>query len=989
MADISLVIDVKQNGVTSAVKNTKALERNVKLLSDSFKGGGLSQRQYYKGLLELAQASGKSEKELRKYANELRRAERASAAAAAQAKLEAQARRDAAAAARVAAAAQRAATQAAAEAAKVARTQADANRKLRMEFREGYAAQVQLRAAQMRLNQARREGIVTDQEYQRQLARLNEVNQGNVRGTNNLGVMMQQAGYQVGDFAVQVQSGTNIAVAFGQQATQLVGALYLLPPATLAASKSILGLRISVMALIASLGVIIPIVTGVIAFYMRMKEANDSSAKSAENLDDKISSLKNTLQEYANVQEALVSGVSLDEFFASESVEKAQKNLDQLKKNLAALQAVPVSAGPVNAIIGAGLQYLASGEVKTAIEKVIDAETTLALLREKESQERKNNFAESSLALTQEIELLQYQAKYGADSAQARNAGLQQELRNRKAAIDAMEASGKLDENSAAALKLQIQRAFDYRTQIEATTLAEERRLKAIEAYLAYTQKQIDLQKERQAGVDAIRAAVDGELKSLGDQIALNNEILKFGKDSVEVATLRAAQEREAYRQQQISNDIVGNKLTLVMAEYDVYVKTTEQLSASEDKAKGLADALRDAASAMSSLQGFSDGLDKALAVSVAKVEALKRGSDAVIAGQIAGRRVDLESLIDATVASGVDRSIVERMYGGDRDKISQIEASETQRKALEEAQREANKKGPTSETGQEALDKLVREAESRRRLVGLTKEQARYEELLFKIQETNANKRDPLSQKELEAAAKKIYLLDEQTRVLEEQNKVQEALASIVESSMENAFMSMVDGTKSVKDAFKSMAAEIIKELYRILVVKRITGMVVGGFGGMTNAAVGGMTNAAVGGGSVGMTAAPVVNPMAGMSGAEMLPQAMGGAWMKGVQMFANGGVVDSPTMFGHSGGVGVMGEAGPEAIMPLKRGANGKLGVSVEGGSGSVVVNNNINVTGGSDPAAIRMEVAKLMPQITSATKSAVIDARRRGGQMKAAFG
>ena len=48
-----------------------------------------------------------------------------------------------------------------------------------------------------------------------------------------------------------------------------------------------------------------------------------------------------------------------------------------------------------------------------------------------------------------------------------------------------------------------------------------------------------------------------------------------------------------------------------------------------------------------------------------------------------------------------------------------------------------------------------------------------------------------------------------------------------------------------------------------------------------------------------------------------------------------------------------------------------------------------NNINVTGGSDPAAIRAEVAKLMPQITSATKSAVIDARRRGGQMKAAFG
>jgi hypothetical protein len=105
--------------------------------------------------------------------------------------------------------------------------------------------------------------------------------------------------------------------------------------------------------------------------------------------------------------------------------------------------------------------------------------------------------------------------------------------------------------------------------------------------------------------------------------------------------------------------------------------------------------------------------------------------------------------------------------------------------------------------------------------------------------------------------------------------------------------------------------------------------------------------------------------------------------------QAYANGGVVGGPTYFPMAGGkTGLMGEAGPEAIMPLKRGKNGKLGVSVEGSSGSVNVVNNINVTGGSDPAAIRAEVAKLMPQITSATKSAVIDARRRGGQMKAAF-
>jgi phage-related minor tail protein len=53
----------------------------------------------------------------------------------------------------------------------------------------------------------------------------------------------------------------------------------------------------------------------------------------------------------------------------------------------------------------------------------------------------------------------------------------------------------------------------------------------------------------------------------------------------------------------------------------------------------------------------------------------------------------------------------------------------------------------------------------------------------------------------------------------------------------------------------------------------------------------------------------------------------------------FANGGIVNGPTIFPMANGAGLMGEAGPEAIMPLKRGADGKLGVS--GGGGGTVVN------------------------------------------------
>ena len=59
----------------------------------------------------------------------------------------------------------------------------------------------------------------------------------------------------------------------------------------------------------------------------------------------------------------------------------------------------------------------------------------------------------------------------------------------------------------------------------------------------------------------------------------------------------------------------------------------------------------------------------------------------------------------------------------------------------------------------------------------------------------------------------------------------------------------------------------------------------------------------------------------------------ANGGAFSGGVQMFATGGVVSSPTAFGMSGGkMGIMGEAGPEAIMPLTRTAGGALGVRME---------------------------------------------------------
>ena len=75
------------------------------------------------------------------------------------------------------------------------------------------------------------------------------------------------------------------------------------------------------------------------------------------------------------------------------------------------------------------------------------------------------------------------------------------------------------------------------------------------------------------------------------------------------------------------------------------------------------------------------------------------------------------------------------------------------------------------------------------------------------------------------------------------------------------------------------------------------------------------------------------------------ILPFQKGGALSQGrVMPFARGGVVQGPTPFPMRGGMGLMGEAGPEAIMPLRRGPDGRLGVAAAGGGAPVQVVMNI---------------------------------------------
>lgn len=209
----------------------------------------------------------------------------------------------------------------------------------------------------------------------------------------------------------------------------------------------------------------------------------------------------------------------------------------------------------------------------------------------------------------------------------------------------------------------------------------------------------------------------------------------------------------------------------------------------------------------------------------------------------------------------------------------------------------------------------------------------------LLKVYDVVQAKKDELqATKDLQKAEKKrLQAIKEAARLNKIINADYLSIIKKIDTSMESAFMSMVDGTKSVSSAFKSMAAEIIKELYRIYVVKKVTGMIVGAIDNS-------------------------FDPFAGTS-------------------FNGGGYTGNGARSG-----GLDGKGGFMAMLhPRETVVDHTKGGS--GGGGGVSIVQNINVTTGVQQT-VRAEIRQLMPQIAESAKGAVLDAKRRGGSYGSSF-
>ena len=141
-------------------------------------------------------------------------------------------------------------------------------------------------------------------------------------------------------------------------------------------------------------------------------------------------------------------------------------------------------------------------------------------------------------------------------------------------------------------------------------------------------------------------------------------------------------------------------------------------------------------------------------------------------------------------------------------------------------------------------------------------------------------------------------------------------SLTSGFSSGLRRAFDGVIFDGKRLSDALGDVAQSMIDTVY--------------------NVAISPVQNA------VGGALAQGLNGL--LSG--VMPFANGAAFSQGrVTPFAKGGVVSAPTSFPMRGGSGLMGEAGAEAIMPLSRGADGRLGVAAQGGGRAVTVVMNIS--------------------------------------------
>lgn len=480
------------------------------------------------------------------------------------------------------------------------------------------------------------------------------------------GMVANQLGFQIQDFAVQIASGQSAFVAFAQQAPQAAGAF------------AMLGGR---------LGTVIPWIGTFIAIGAAVAPMLFNMGKEAESADQAISKLSETVARYKRYSdEAMKSSADLREQFGLAG--KSAGELSQFLAEITQVEALNKAEAAMKRIAetyGGFSRQLGDMALKPGAN-------AFTILMGGFDQNYITQFEASTAKMRQELGLTEEQARLVASALG--------EL------TDA--APGQAQIEAATALRTVFTQTFGSLAQVppELQAIATQVGLIALSGAEVVN----SLERARLAGEKKLEAATS-LVAQYQQQAAMSRAIALYGSDSAAVEQLKrqeALMTAEAYIQQhQLSGLLAQRVREAALAAFDAQVNADNAATAlrnAESAAKGLAAAIAAAA-------GFSANLDNGVVVLQAKLDALRRGANAANAATVAGLRLEAQAHRDAQIAKaeGDWAAILaaKAQYGVD---IAQIE---TQEKLLEqiETQTEANR-GATksSNAAASASKKLTKE---------------------------------------------------------------------------------------------------------------------------------------------------------------------------------------------------------------------------------------------------------------------------------------
>ena len=175
--------------------------------------------------------------------------------------------------------------------------------------------------------------------------------------------------------------------------------------------------------------------------------------------------------------------------------------------------------------------------------------------------------------------------------------------------------------------------------------------------------------------------------------------------------------------------------------------------------------------------------------------------------------------------------------------------------------------------------------------------------------------------------------------------------LSDTVENELNAAFASVLDGTKSLGEALLDFAGNVLAKVAQDLFAQQFSKPIAEGIKAFISSEDGNVFG------------------------------------RSGYVPFANGGVVSGPTIFPFANGTGLMGEAGPEAIMPLSRGSDGKLGVVAANGNSAPKI--TINNYSGQEASASSDNMGNIIVEIGRAVAQDITAGGPTYRAIKSTFG